>query len=97
MNSSTQVNRIFDYFAVCGYDSDRGPITNDYLGTIPWLSYTYISKKKNDKFYFYIDLDKQNVVKSPLEGSYTPQVLAHYPEKVSSSGFDSSAVTTVIS
>lgn len=72
MNSSTQVNRIFDYFAVCGYDSDRGPITNDYL-------------------------DKQNVVKSPLEGSYTPQVLAHYPEKVSSSGFDSSAVTTVIS
>lgn len=33
MNSSTQVNRIFDYFAICGYDSDRGPISNDYHGT----------------------------------------------------------------
>ena len=42
-----------------------------------------------------IHVEKQNVVAGPFEGSYAPQVLAHYPEKVSSNTFDNSAVTTV--
>ena len=49
------------------------------------------------RFFFFlkITLDEQNVVNSSNGTFFTPQVLAHYPEKVSWNSFDSSAVTTV--
>ncbi|XP_032781013.1 DENN domain-containing protein 5B isoform X2 [Daphnia magna] len=67
MNSLTQVNNVFDYFAVCGLDSMRGLVPNN----------------------------EHNALSGPLEATYCPQVLAHYPENVAWNPFDGSAVTTL--
>lgn len=39
--------------------------------------------------------DEHNALSGPLEATYCPQVLAHYPENVAWNPFDGSAVTTV--
>ncbi|XP_046464167.1 DENN domain-containing protein 5B-like isoform X1 [Daphnia pulex] len=67
MNSSTQVNNVFDYFVVCGLDSTRGLVPNN----------------------------EHNALSGPLEATYCPQVLAHYPENVAWNLFDGAAVTTL--
>jgi hypothetical protein len=41
--------------------------------------------------------DEHNALSGPLEATYCPQVLDHYPENVAWNLFDGAAVTTVCS
>ena len=46
-------------------------------------------------FLLFLISDEHNARSGPLEASFSPQVLAHYPDNVEGVPFDSSAVTTV--
>ena len=91
MNNSINVTRIFDYFVICGLDSVTGLVPF----TLHGKSTVNLCAKSITARCVLKTTDESNLKTGPLDTSFNPAVIAHFPEHVSWNKFDGSAVTTV--